>query len=623
MNEHCVSIKVDREERPDIDHIHMQVTQAISGSGGWPMTVVMTPDREPFFAGTYFPKHARFGHPGMMELLPRLAEIWRDDRARVTESAGQITQMLRGISSGAPGEALDISTLELGASQLAGRFDSEMGGFGSEPKFPTPHNLLFLLRRWKRTGDPTTLEMVETTLRAMRRGGVFDHVGFGWHRYSTDREWLLPHFEKMLYDQALMTCALVEAYQATGNALYADVARETLTYVLRDMTSPEGGFYSAEDADSEGEEGLFYVWPLDEVREVLGEGDGDLFIRLFHLEERGNFVDQASRERTGRSIPHLQEEVSAPVASVEMSEEALLERIEEMRARLFEVRERREHPLKDDKVLTDWNGLMIAAMAKAGRALDEPRYTEGAARAAAFVWENLRDDRGRLVKRWRNGEAGLPAHLEDYAFFTWGLIELYESTGDAAHLRHALEMNELMLKHFWDDEAGGLFLTADDGEALLVRPKEIYDGATPSGNSVAALNLLRLARLTGNTALEERANAVMRAFSGSVRQAPMAHTFLMTALDFAVGPTFEVVIAGDPEAEDTRAMLRALHGRYLPNMVVVVRPPGEASEVAALAPYAAAQTPMDGKATAYVCENFVCNAPTDEIGVMLEALGVE
>jgi hypothetical protein len=618
LNEHFVSIKVDREERPDVDHIYMQVTQALTGSGGWPMTVLLTPEREPFFAGTYFPKEGRFGRPGMMELLPEIAAVWENRREEVLQSAGAITAAVRQSVASAPGPALGGETLDLAQRQLASRFDEVRGGFGAAPKFPTPHNLLFLLRHWHRTGDPHSLEMVTTTLRQMRLGGIFDHVGFGFHRYSTDPDWLLPHFEKMLYDQALLAMAYTEAHQATGDEEFARTAREIFTYVLRDMTSPEGGFYSAEDADSEGEEGLFYLWTVDEVREVLGEEDGDLFIRIFNLEPGGNFRDQATGRRTGRSIPHLQRPLSDIAEDVGVSEPDLRRRLESMRQRLFEAREPRIHPLRDDKILTDWNGLMISALARAGQAFGEPEYTDAAVRAAEFILSEHRAESGRLLKRSRLGEAGLAAHLEDYAFMVQGLIDLYEATFDTRHLERALTLNQMMIDHFWDDENGGFYLTADDSEELLMRPREVYDGAIPSGNSVAALNLVRLGRITAENALEERAEALMRAFSSQVSSAPLAHSYLMTALDFAVGPSHEIVIAGEPGAEDTETLLRALRSEYLPNKVVLLRP--STGNIAQIAPYTESQTSRDGRATAYVCQNFACQLPTTDPEEMLSQI---
>jgi len=624
MNKLFIPVKVDREERPDVDKIYMDITQAMTGGGGWPMTVVMTPDGKPFFAGTYFPKESRGGRPGMLDLLPQLGEAWENDRTQIMAVAERAEQAMVQINAGAPGEALGKEALEKAYQGLARRFDSRYGGFGSAPKFPVPHNLTFLLRYWQRTGEAQALEMVEKTLTAMRLGGIYDHVGFGFHRYSTDPVWLLPHFEKMLYDQALLAMAYIEVYVATGKPFYADVAREVFTYVLSRMTSRAGGFFSAENADSEGEEGKFYLWTPEEVRAVLGEEDGALFNRVYNIVEGGNFREESTGKRPGSSIPHLRGSLSEIAQALEMSEAELKTRLEAARLNLFAVRENRVHPLKDDKILTDWNGLMIAALAKGAQHLDVPHYADAARRAADFVLAKLRRPNGRLLKRYRQGEAGLPAHLDDYAFLVWGLIELYEATFETDYLSTAVELTDTMLEHFWDDEEGGLYLTADDQHKLLVRGKEVYDGALPSGNSVAALNLIRLSRMTARTAYETKAHATARAFSGTVGNAPSAFTMLMQAVDFAVGPSFEVVVAGDPAEEKTAAMLDALRERYLPRKVVLLRPEAAqpAAALARLAPYTQPMRPLEQTATAYVCQNFTCDLPTTDIGTMLESLGL-
>ncbi|MEW6250886.1 MAG: thioredoxin domain-containing protein [Planctomycetota bacterium] len=609
LNDGFICIKVDREERPDIDHVYMSVCQTLTGSGGWPLTVVMTPDKKPFFAGTYFSKSARFGRQGLVELLPRLGNAWRTQREKVTDSAEKIVQHVQSVNHRGAGPALDAATLTTGYRQLADRFDAARGGFGAAPKFPTPHNLTFLLRYWRRTGDANALKMVEQTLRAMRAGGMYDHVGFGFHRYSTDAEWLVPHFEKMLYDQALLIVAYIEAFQATQDAEFAQTAREILTYVLRDMTAPEGAFYSAEDADSEGVEGKFYLWTADELHRALGEDDANLVGRALSVKAGGNFTNPHTPPRT--NILYRSKTAAELARELGIEEAELARRLEAARRELFAVREQRVHPHKDDKILTDWNGLMIAALAKAARALDEPKYAAAAQRSADFVLERLRDSHGRLLKRFRDGEAGLPAHLDDYAFLVWGLLELYEANFEVRNLQAALDLNKEMLRHYWDETASGLFFTADDGEALLARTKEVYDGALPSGNSVAMLNLLRLARITGDSELETKAAAIGQAFSADLSRAPAGHTQLLGALDFALGPSFEIVIAGDPARDDTREMLRTLRGVFLPNAVVLLRPDGDAG-ITRIAEFTQSQTAVDGKATAYVCVNQACQAPTTD-----------
>ena len=622
MNKHFICVKVDREERPDIDKIYMDATQAMTGHGGWPMTVIMTPDKKPFFTGTYFPKNGRLGRPGMMQLVPELSRAWTDDREKVLEVADNVEKHLQQINL-APqsGSELTETTLTKAYQQLASSFDERHGGFGRAPKFPVPHNIGFLLRHHQRTGKDKALDMVVKTLTAMRHGGIYDHVGFGFHRYSTDPQWLLPHFEKMLYDQALLAIAYVDAWQVTKNPLFKQTADEIFTYVLRDMTSPEGGFYSAEDADSEGEEGKFYVWTTEEVNQVLGEESGNAFARIFNLKAGGNFTHEVGGHDSNDNIPHLQQSLVDLAADMDTTEAELAQRIETMRQKLFDVREGRIHPLKDDKILTDWNGLMIAAFARAAVAFDNAAYLEAASKAAHLLLTSLKDDKGRLYKRYRQGQAALPAHIEDYAFATWGLLELYAATYELRYLKEAIHFTDHLLAHFWDEQHGGLFLTADYSEELLVRGKEIYDGALPSGNSVAAHNLLALARLTGRTEYEEKAHAIMAAFSGKVQQGPGSFTQLMKALSFAVGPSFEVVITGKPGAKDTAAMLGAIKARYLPNAVVLFRPDNDdAEDVASIAPFSEAMHSREGKATAYVCQNFACQVPTTDVAEMLASL---
>jgi uncharacterized protein YyaL (SSP411 family) len=620
LNGDFVAVKVDREERPDIDRIYMAVTQGLTGSGGWPMTVVMTPDARPFFAGTYFPRESRHGRPGMLDLLPQLAAAWRDEREKVVASAREITDWLARSSQSYPGESLDEQTLEAAYRQLADRFDDSTGGFGAQPKFPTPHNLTFLLRYWRRTGEERALEMVERTLRAMRSGGICDQIGFGFHRYSTDRQWLVPHFEKMLYDQALLSIAFLETFQATGDAFFADSARETYQYVLRDLTDPAGGFYSAEDADSEGVEGKFYLWTESQVRAVLGD-DSDRFLRTFGFEPEGNYVEESTRRRTGENIPFLPRPMSALAAEQGVSEAEFTRRLEANRRRLFQARKGRTHPFKDDKILTDWNGLMIAALAIGGRVLGEPEFSEAGARAAGFLWENCRDAEGKLLKRYRHGDAGLPGHIDDYAFLTWGMIELYQATFEVSHIERALLLQEETIQRFWDADRGGFFFTASDGEDLLVRNKEIYDGAIPSGNSVACLNLLRLGRLTARPEWEMMAEKMLECFAGRAATAPSAHAHLMAALDFISGPTSEIVIAGEPGTDEVQAMLGVLRSVYLPNSVFVLRPePGEDHPIAELAPFTREYRSIGGQATAYVCSDYVCRLPTSDPDEMLSLL---
>ena len=611
MNETFVSIKVDREERPDIDKIYMTICQLMTGSGGWPLTIVMTPDKKPFFAGTYFPKESRFGRIGIIDLIKRIDNLWKTERKQLLESSEKILFALQDVNTESPGSSLTKSVLKSTYSQLSARFDKKNGGFGASPKFPTPHNLLFLLRYWKRTGDENALTMVEKTLKNMRMGGIYDHIGFGFHRYSTDSDWLVPHFEKMLYDQSLLTLAYLETYQATNKQEYANTAKEIMTYVLRDMSSPEGAFYSAEDADSEGEEGKFYVWSKAEIEEILGVDKTENFSKLYNVSIDGNFLDEATKTKTGKNILHL----------ILGSKNTTNFDIESSRKQLFEIREKRIRPHKDDKILTDWNGLMIAAFAKAGYILNEPKYIESANKAVNFILNEMKNSDGRLLHRYREGGADILAFLDDYAFLIWGLINLYEATFDTLYLKKAVELTEEQLELFWDNLIGAFFFTAKDAESLLTRQKETYDGAIPSGNSVAMLNLLRLTQLTGNDNYEKKADYLGRVFAENVRANPVAHSLMMVAVDYAVGPTYSLVIAGDTGNEDTNHMLDEIRKQFLPNKSLIFRPTEKLNpEIDNFSNFVQFFDKYEGKATAFVCINKTCKAPTNDINKALEHL---
>lgn len=625
MNEIFISIKVDREERPDLDNIFMSVCQMMTGSGGWPLTIIMTPDKNPFFATTYIPKKTRLGRVGLMELIPRLKKLWKTQHDELISRANQITMAIKQqISEYVSIEELDETTLKFAYAHLAMRFDNVYGGFSSAPKFPTPHNLLFLLRYWKRTGKEKALEMVERTLEAIQFGGIKDHIGFGFHRYSTDNRWILPHFEKMLYDQALLGMTYTEAYQATGKEKYAKTAHEIFTYVLRDMTSEEGGFYSAEDADSEGEEGKFYLWTKNEIKNVLDREESDLVFEIFNIEEDGNFYEEATGKKKGKNILHLTESLKEFSSSRKIPEKELQKRMEEVRKKLYNYREGRIHPDKDDKILTDWNGLMIAALAKGARTLDERQYGEAAKRAADFILKNMRTSDGRLLHRYRDGQATIQAHVDDYAFLIWGLLELYEANFQVGYLRAIIELNKDLIDHYWDEDKGGFYFIADDAEEILVRQKSIYDGAVPSGNSVAMLDLLRLGRITANPDYEEKAAQIARTFSMNIKRSPSLHTQFMVAMDFWIGPSYEIVIIGNSRAKDTKEILEALRKHFIPNKVVILKAAKSKSpEIIRIAEFTKYQTSIDGKATAYVCADYKCKMPTTDVSKMLELLNVK
>lgn len=634
INDAFVPIKVDREERPDIDQIYMTACQMMTGRGGWPLTIIMTQDKKPFFAATYIPKAGRFGSMGLLELIPRIKDLWTNDRNRLLDSAEKISVNLNQLRTPQPGTALDESALTNAYEGLSQLFDLQNGGFGSAPKFPTPHNLLFLLRYWKRNNDANALDMVETTLQAMRMGGVYDHIGFGFHRYSTDARWFAPHFEKMLYDQALLAMAYTEAYQATHKVEYAATAREILAYVLRDMTSEDGGFYSAEDADSEGVEGKFYLWSVAELKALLDKGEFSLLLKLFDIQEGGNFEIER-----GMNILALRSSLEDAASVYGMPEKEIRERLAKIRIKLFAARGKRIHPYKDDKILTDWNGLMIAAYAKAAQVLgqvqpesgqargdqdlseqEDQDYSRTARRAADFILARMRGPDGKLLHRYRDGP-GIQANLDDYSFMIWGLIELYEVVFDTKYLQAALDLTRVMIDHFWDNGSGGFYFTTDDGERLLVRRKEIYDGAVPSGNSVAMLNLLRLSRLTGNHGYEEFADKIGQAFSVQVSRQPAAYAMLMVSLDFGIGPAYEVVVVGDPDAKDTLAMLKALRSRFIPNEIAIFVDSGKDSPaIFRLAEFTKNLSAISGSTTAYVCANQSCDLPTTDAAKMLDLL---
>lgn len=593
LNRNFVSIKVDREERPDIDHIYMDVCQALTGHGGWPLTIIMTPDQKPFFAGTYFPKNDRMGMQGLISILEAIKKAWDTKRDELLDSGEKITQYISSKPASSKKE-IPEEIFDRAFSFYKQYFDHVYGGFGHAPKFPTPHNLMFLLRYWKRTSNDDALKMVEKTLDSMYRGGIYDHIGFGFCRYSTDKQWLVPHFEKMLYDNALLAITYLEAYQATKKEKYAVIAREILTYILRDMTSPEGGFYCAEDADSEGVEGKFYIWILDEIIEVLGEKEGTLFANFYDITRKGNFE--------GKNIPNLINN-NTPFEQIKTMENA--------REKLFQHRYRRIHPHKDDKILTSWNGLMIAAMAFAGRVLKDEAFSNAAERAVNFINNNLIREDGRLLARFRDGESGLLAYAEDYANLTYGLIELYETTLKPEYLKQALDFTEDLLSLFWDEDEGGLYVYGNDGESLISRPKEAYDGAIPSSNSVSALNFMKLARLTGRQEFEEKADEILKSFSDEILVNPISYSYSLMALIFGTSKGKEVVIVSE-DLEQAKPFINELSAKYNPFVVWMTYQPDN-STIEEIAPFVKQYTMTDNKTTVYVCENFSCQAPVTEL----------
>jgi len=600
LNRYFVAIKVDREERPDIDAVYMHAAQMINGSGGWPLNLLLTPDKKPFYAATYLPKENRFGRIGLIDLARRIGEMWQHDRKRIEDSAESIGSALtRRIDMAAPGE-MDAGLINEAYLETAKSFDVGHGGFGGAPKFPTVQRLLFLLRYGSLRGKPEALTMVEKTLIAMQRGGIHDQLGGGFHRYSTDGNWLLPHFEKMLYDQAMLLMAYSEGWLTTGNQSFAETARDIAEYLLRDMRDSGGAFYSAEDADSEGEEGKFYVWTAEEIQLVLGKR-ADAFMQAYGVEQAGNFSDEATHQKTGANILHR----SAAINSESFAAD---------RAKLLAVRDQRIHPFRDDKVLTDWNGMTIAALAFTGKVLDEPRYVQAAAQAADFMLNDVRDEKGELLHRWRGGKSAITGQREDYTSMVWGLTELYEADFDPRWLAEALKLNSIMLSRFRGKD-GGFYQTGEDDE-LIARPMDVFDAALPSGNAVAMHNLLRLSRLTGDADLAAEAATVADHFAGIAKRAPSGVLHLLSAVLMAESKGREIVLVGDRASDDAKNMLHIIRQRYRPNDVVLWHD----VEIEQLAPFTRGQKTLDGKVTAYVCENFQCNLPVSSPSDLKELL---
>jgi len=607
LNRYFIAIKVDREERPDVDSIYMSVCQALTGSGGWPLTIFMTSDKKPFYAGTYFPRESMRGMPGIKDVLISIAEQWNENKENIIESSKKIVEHIKNIDVFVkPGE-IGEDEIHNAYSSFESVFDKKYGGFGKSPKFPAPHNLQFLLRYWKNYNEPKALEIVETTLEAMYAGGIFDHIGFGFSRYSTDQKWLVPHFEKMLYDNALLAAVYIEAFEATGKKFYKEVADKILTYILRDMTSTEGAFYCAEDADSEGVEGKYYLLTLEEVSLVLGEESYKIYCEQYDITKSGNFE--------GRNIPNL----IGKQSSINIDEKLNLE-LEKMRGKLFEYREKRIHPYKDDKVLTSWNGLMIAALAYGGRIFQNKSYINAAEKAMNFILSKMINDKGRLMARCREGEIAHLGYLDDYAFTVHALIELYESTFNVAYLTKAIKLNENMLKLFKDENQGGLYLYGADGEELISRPKDVYDGAMPSGNSVAALNMLRLARLTANSKLEDEALGQFKAFASKVKTIESAHAYFMTALLYSTVPGKDIIICGEKNADGTKAMIKEINSTYMPFATVVLNT-GDKRFIS-INSELNEHKPILGKTTAYICENYTCREPIIDLEKFLEIIKI-
>ncbi len=618
LNDTFICIKVDREERPDIDKIYMKFCQMLTGSGGWPLTIIMTPDKKPFFAATYIPKQDKYGRIGMLNLIPQIKKLWVNNRSQVFKASDEITKHFSHQNLVKFEGMLDKSIFDLAFDKLFQIFDMTNGGFGSFPKFPTMHHLYFLLRYYKRTKNEFALHMVEKTINAIRNGGIWDHIGFGIHRYSTDEKWIIPHFEKMLYDQAAFSIACIEAYQLTRNNKYKRIADEIFTYILRDMTSNNGGFYSAEDADSEGIEGKFYTWTVDEIKKIFPQKEAELLIDIFNINTIN--IESGSILYINRSLEDIASKLNLTFKELDKFLKSSIEK-------MFLIRSKRIRPFKDYKILTDWNGLAISALATGARVLENHIYKKAAIKAADFIINNLITKEGSLLHRYADGQSAIDANLDDYAFFIAGLIELYQTTFKPLYLKTAIDLNKYLLENFWDNKYGGFYFTKINSDLDIYRQKDIYDGAIPSGNSIALLNLVKLSRFTADTSYEDKANQIVKAFSVAVKDNPIAYTQFISSYDFLIGPSFEVVIVGNSDSKDTNKILNSINSIFCPNKIIVLKPPeninnniNTISEIKELIPYISDMKMINKKPTIYICSNFSCKKPTNEISVALKLL---
>jgi hypothetical protein len=621
LNRDYICIKVDREERPDIDQVFMDVCVRLTKSGGWPLTIFLTPDKKPFFAGTYFPKESHPGRPGLIDYLPLIATRWRERPEEFQQRAVQIIDELQA-SAQKQGMAESITTdiFARATGQLQQRFDATHGGFGTAPKFPSPHNLAYLLRRYRRTGNKKLLEMVTTTLHAMRNGGMYDQIGFGFHRYSTDRQWLVPHFEKMLYDQAGLAQVYLETYQVTHEQSFAQAAREIFTYVRRDLTGDQGGFFSAQDADSEGEEGKFYLWDIDEINSTLGKKQGGFYCEVFNLTEAGNYRDESSQELTGRNIPHLTQRLEQIAANLDKTVDQLAEQIEACREKLFTQRALRIAPLTDDKIITAWNGMMISALAAGGRILNDGSYIAAAETAANFILTRLRTNEGKLLRRYRDGEAAIDAFAEDYAFFAKGLLDLYRATFNPQQLQQSIDLAGQLADQFMDAEIGLIYETNSSNCELFLRPKNLFDGAHPSTNSIALQLFTRLNRLTGEPVWKERSDALLAGLAPSIQAYPTGFTSALQSVALQLEPTREIVFTGKTESEELKRLVRISNGIFAPETTTLLRPDRDNQTIIQLAPFTQQMNSLKYPAAAYICQNFACLSPITKAEKLTEIL---
>lgn len=606
MNRYFVNIKVDREHRPDIDEIYMNAVVMMTGAGGWPLSVFLTPSGKPFYGGTYFPPRDAYDRPGFEKILLTVAEAWKNRRQELAGSAAKMSELLQSPAPPTGDSNLSPEILNKAFESFQNSFDAVNGGFGNAPKFPQPTNLSMLLRYWYRTADNQALEMVKKTLDAMANGGIYDHIGGGFHRYSTDAQWLVPHFEKMLYDQALLSKVYVEAFQITKKEQYAQIAREIFDYLLRDMTDPAGGFYSAEDADSEGKEGTFYLWDTEQTASILNGEEAQLFNTYYGVTNKGNFEESKTILNVSTSIKQIEKQFQKDNAEIDNI-------LSVARAKIFHERAKRIRPHRDEKIITAWNGLMISSLAYGGAVLGEEKYIESARRSAEFILSTLYRN-GRLMRYYRDGQVVQKAFLDDYTFTAMAMLDLYEATFDVKWLIEAKLLSNQMIELFADTENGGFFLAGKDSEKLIACTKPGSDGAVPSGNSVAALTLLKLGRLTKDEHFMEQGGKVFDAFSQQLQRLPAYSPILLTAWDFQVGPRQEIIIAGKADSPDVKKMLKLIRGKFLPNSVILLHETDKTnSALYNIVPFIKNQTAIDGKATAYICENYICKKPVKNI----------
>lgn len=613
MNDAFISIKVDREERPDIDHVYMSVCQMMTGGGGWPLTIIMTPDKKPFFAGTYFPKESRGGRIGMVELIGKVEDVWKNSRDDVYKSANKITNYISDMNKLPVEGKLDDKILEEVFTTFARMFDTKNGGFGTAPKFPSPHNLMYLLRYYKMTGENRALEMVEETLTKMSLGGVFDHVGFGFHRYSTDPEWLLPHFEKMLYDQATISYALTETYLITKNEYYKEIAEKIFTYLENDMLAPEGYFYSAEDADSEGIEGKFYTWQTKELKTLLSEDEYNLYSKIYNISDEGNYEHEATRTKDGTNIPHLSSRLT------ELNENQLI-LLETIRTKLHRIRSERIRPLRDSKMLTDWNSMIISSLAYAARSFGNEHYLRLAKNAMTFLQENMQDNNSKLYHVYNDGRSDIPGKLDDYAFFINASIELYNSTFNADYINQAIETNQYVLDNFLDTDNGGFFLTSSKDEVLISRPKTLYDSAIPSGNSVQALNLLKLSTITADPKHSKIAEQIIDSATEQVEQNNMSFSYNLSAFIYKISAPKELIVTDGNESTDRLGLAHKLTTIYSPNTSFIYLDNKEFHKMTKIADYLSNYLIEKGETVYYLCENYNCELPEKDLEKILKKL---